>query len=97
MRTRPTRYHHAARLLWLFPAWVEAVTLGRHIFFRAQLPPAWLVEHEKVHVEQFRRHGLLGFFWIYLVREWRLPYRQKSFERAAYAVSSPPITPRPGQ
>lgn len=91
----PTKYHSGSKLLWLFPEWVEAVTIGRHIFFRDYLPLSWLIDHEAVHVRQYREHGIIKFLWIYFIKEWKLPYKKKSFEVEAYEISSPPVFDNP--
>lgn len=88
-----------------FPWWARllplhgfaAITLGRRIYLRGDLPgsPAWLVlllRHELVHVAQYRREGLVPFLYQYL-REYLIlradglepveAYRSISFEREA--------------
>ena len=86
------RLHFRSPLLLVFPSWVSAVTLGRHIHFRRgreSLRPETL-RHELIHVCQYAEHGLLGFLWRYLWRERRTPYRRKSFECEAFTHQGDP-------
>lgn len=94
--------HFKSRLLWLFPKWVLAFTVGKHIFFRNVNPPMWLRIHERVHVRQYLEHGIVRFLWIYFIKERHLPYKEKTFEveayqksnlyRQMYNIKTPPVT-----
>ena len=47
----------------------EAVTLGNTIYYkraREYVAPRWHI-HERVHVEQYNKYGIIGFLCIYLV------------------------------
>lgn len=45
-------------------------------------PAPILVAHELVHVAQVVRWGLLGYWWR-IVKEWRIPHDQRSYEQEA--------------
>lgn len=88
----------------------EAFVLGRRIFlsrsaaaaFSAAAPEARnILEHELVHVEQFRRLGVLRFLTRYLVEYMRFrlrgeshadAYHSSSFEREAERSSQSSVT-----
>lgn len=44
------------------------------------LADAEWVAHEKVHLRQFREHGLLPFLWKYLVESARVGYYNNKYE-----------------
>ncbi len=80
-------------LLWVggpVPPGAAAITLGRLIIVRSRAAGSRrLLAHELVHVEQWRRHGALGFLARYLAAyvRWRLrgyphwaAYRRIPFE-----------------
>src|SRR5688572_21059673 len=67
-----------ARVRFRFPWWlrvflmrdVAAITLGRRIYFAPHLSQEKVeryLRHELVHVRQIGQHGLIGFYWRYLV------------------------------
>lgn len=80
------RIHQHSPLLRLFPRWVSAFALGRHIFLRGPLATFSQegLRHELIHVGQFLELGMVPFLWRYFWQERRLAYRQKSLEREAY-------------
>jgi hypothetical protein len=80
-------HHEKSRLLNFFPKWVKAFTLGQHIFYRHKNPSYSLINHETVHTEQYKKQGIIKFLWIYFVKEWDIPYREKTFEKEAYKIS----------
>lgn len=75
-------------------------TFGRWIFIKPNLAPdheTRLLRHERVHVEQYREHGIVGFLARYLseyfvnlikYRSHNEAYRQISFEIEARGRSS---------
>ena len=81
-----TKIHYKSKLMRLFPSKFYGFTFGQHIFFRKpkdQVTKKQL-DHEKVHAGQYKKHGIVKFLWIYLVKERKIPYRQKTFEKEAY-------------
>ena len=57
------------------PPGADAITLGTLIIVRrAAAGDDHLLRHEEIHVEQWRRLGLIGFLWRYLgaYLRWRL-------------------------
>lgn len=81
-----TKIHYNSRLLKLFPKKFYGFTFGKHIFFRkeeSQVTEKQLT-HEKVHAAQYKKYGVIKFLYIYLVKEWNVSYRQKTFEKEAY-------------
>jgi hypothetical protein len=42
-----------------------AIVLGRHAFFKGE-PNEELIEHEMIHQRQMDKHGVIGFYCIYL-------------------------------
>lgn len=89
------KIHYGSSLLVFFPKHIYGFTFGQHIFFRdrASLVTRRMINHEKVHAEQYKKHGIIGFLWIYIFKEWKVPYRQKTFEKEAYAKES--LSPAP--
>jgi hypothetical protein len=77
------------------PGWQWAFTLGETVRYRyPDTGDLALRRHEEIHVEQYRRHGIPGFLWRYFVVEWRVPYRDKSFEvEARLGATAPPGAP----
>ncbi|HUP49239.1 MAG TPA: hypothetical protein VNA04_10660 [Thermoanaerobaculia bacterium] len=95
-----------ARVRIGYPRWlrlllwkgVAGITLGRRIYVASGLTQAQLeriIRHELAHVRQIARHGLIAFYWRYLVEYLRhrrrgLPaaaaYRSISFEEEALAA-----------
>lgn len=54
---------------WIFrwlPTDADAITFGRHVFFRETYPSERLVRHEAEHVKQYKEHGVVRFLFIYL-------------------------------
>jgi hypothetical protein len=77
------RFHYRASWTFLlFPKWVQAWVLGRHVFFRRDLTEVHpeVMCHELAHVCQYAENGVPGFLWKYLWVERHLPYADKSFE-----------------
>ena len=95
-----------AQVRLTFPWWlrpflmrgVAGITLGRRIYLAPNLREEQVgrfVAHELAHVRQIARHGLLGFYWRYLVEYIRHrrrglssgdAYRAISFEMEALAA-----------
>ena len=86
---------------WLpLPRAVAAITLGRRIWIRRELPPPQLdvlLRHELVHVRQMERIGVLPFLLRYLGEYIRnrvrglghdAAYRAISFEAEAFATET---------
>jgi hypothetical protein len=67
-----------------------AFAFGQRAYYR--YPRSWISDyqakvlesHEEIHMEQFRRLGIVGFLWQYCVVEWNVPYREKSLEQEAF-------------
>jgi|SRR5690606_5977578 len=78
---------------------VEAITLGHVVLGRNPRGLAQWRLHERVHVRQYERWGVL-FFPLYLgssVWQWlrgRDPYRDNHFEVEAFRAEAPRIKPR---
>ena len=78
---------------WLSPFLmkdVAAITLGRRIYVRAGIAESSmerLVRHELAHVRQIERHGLFGFYYLYVAEFVRHFRRVRSIHRA-YAMIS---------
>jgi hypothetical protein len=83
--------HRQSWVLKILPSWVGAITFGRHVFYRDAEPPEWLVKHEAVHVEQFKRYGFFGFLFRYCYGYFEngCDYRKIPLEVEAYKISSP--------
>ena len=81
------KLHYNSKLLWFFPQWVNGFTFGQHIFLRRGTKETYdrTIDHERVHAEQYEKHGIIKFLWIYFVKEFRVPYREKTFEKEAYS------------
>ena len=85
--------HYRSRLArLLLPKRYVAITLSRHVWTRqASLDEATL-RHEAVHVEQWKRFGLLGFLVRYLWWHFRYGYQANPFEIEARRAEHPPRT-----
>ena len=80
------KIYHSSCLLRLFPKWVSGFAFGSRVFFRngeASVSPV-LLNHERIHVCQYREQGIFRFLFRYFVLEFRKPYREKSAEVEAY-------------
>jgi hypothetical protein len=73
----------------------DGIALGRHMYFKG-IPNRELIAHEMVHQRQMDRHGVLGFYVIYLThyllflalyRNHTQAYRAIPFEKEAYGDS----------
>ncbi len=86
---------------WLRPFLLKGIigiTLGRRIYVAADVAAHHLerlIRHELAHVKQIANHGLLTFYWRYLVEYVRnrrkglsssAAYREISFEKEALAA-----------
>lgn len=85
--------HFESRLFRWLPVDADAITFGRHVFFRDGLPSQSLVAHELVHVRQYAELGIPRFIalycWDYLVGrlnglDHKTAYRSIRFEAEAY-------------
>jgi hypothetical protein len=74
--------------------WVGGLTFFPWVFFKKQNPPAWLINHERIHLRQQAETGLILFYaWYFLEYLLRLivyrqryrAYRNICFEREAYS------------
>jgi hypothetical protein len=73
--------------------WVEGLTFFPWVFYKQAHPPAWLVNHEHIHIRQQVEMGVLLFYAWYLLefvvrlvqfRNINRAYRNIGFEREAY-------------
>ena len=83
--------HYSSKLFAVIPRRFNGITIGRHVFYRSATPPEWLVKHEAVHVEQFKRYGFFGFIFRYCYGYFKngCDYRKIPLEVEAYKISSP--------
>ncbi len=72
---------------------VHAIVLYPFIFFADKNPDQVLLNHELIHVDQIKRHGVLKFYYLYLKEYFLLrlkgkkhyeAYKGISFEEEAY-------------
>ena len=81
------RVHYRSRLAKLFlPKRYVAITLGSRVFTPLTNLSDATLRHEQVHMEQWRRHGLLRFPALYLWYHLRHGYEQNPFEVEARLV-----------
>jgi hypothetical protein len=75
------KVHYQSRLAcFVLPRKYAAVTLWDHVFTRlARLDDA-VLRHEAIHVQQWKRHGLLRFALLYSWFHFRYGYRDNPFE-----------------
>lgn len=80
-----------------------AIVLGRRCYVKASQASETLLRHEEIHQEQMDRHGILGFYLIYLkdyfrnlwiYRDHDQAYFNIPFEKEAFAREHEP-RPRP--
>jgi len=78
--------HYNSFLLKFFPKKTIGFTLCSHIFLRnkKENTPEWVVNHELIHVAQFKKYGFWKFLYIYRWKERHLKYKEKTFEIEAY-------------
>jgi len=99
---------------WMFRfpplSYYDGIVLGRYLFTRQpkELVSERLMRHERVHQEQMDRHGVFGFYVIYVweylknlktYREhWKayynIPFEREAYQREEITVSDSP-TPSP--
>lgn len=91
----------------LLPQGCSAITIGSTIYVVFEQPQSaiWfylLVQHEMVHVLQYKQYGIIGFLFVYtwqfvkeFVRCWdvRKAYFNIPFERAGYLAQNHPVLP----
>lgn len=74
--------------------WVDGMTLWPFVLVRRPQPPAFLINHERIHLRQQLELGLVVFYvWYFLEYLYRrfqykdhyIAYRNISFEREAFA------------
>jgi hypothetical protein len=75
------RVHYRSRLARYFlPRRYVAITLGSHVLTtRSQLGERTL-RHERAHIEQWRRYGVISFLVRYLWCHFRYGYWRNPFE-----------------
>lgn len=73
---------------WVLPKWVEGITLYPFIFYNGE-PSDWVRKHERVHIDQIRKHGVLKFYILYLWYWKKYGYDMNPFEIEAYKIASP--------
>ncbi len=73
--------------------WVDGLALYPFVILKARNPPAYLINHERIHLRQQLEMGLLLFYiWYmfeFMLRYYKhknsyMAYRNISFEREAY-------------
>lgn len=72
--------HYKSKLLWFFPRWVEAFVFGQHIFVRGRVISQPLLRHERVHVDQYAKYGVIGFLVRYIWYQIRYGYIDNPLE-----------------
>lgn len=80
----------------LLPRRFIAIALGDRVFTKAQSLSVATLRHEQVHVEQWRRHGLIVFAARYLWYHVRYGYEENPFEIEARAAERLPPGEPPG-
>lgn len=80
---RIIRNSKLARLL--LPDRFEAFTFGSTVYVKGGTPALGLIVHEAAHVEQFARHGRLGFVLRYAWNQIRRGYERNRLELEARA------------
>lgn len=75
------RVHYESRLARaLLPKRYLAITLASHVLTREPRLSESVLRHERVHVEQWKRHGKLGFLIRYLWCHFRHGYEKNPYE-----------------
>ncbi len=71
----------------------DGIVLGRRMFFKSENPSRILINHELIHQDQMDRHGVIGFYLIYIkdyvknlfkYRDHKMAYYNIPFEAEAY-------------
>ena len=65
----------------------DCITIGSTIYCRKSSLHRHTVAHEYCHVMQWRRYGVVGFLWRYLVEQLRHGYQGNRFELNAHAYA----------
>jgi hypothetical protein len=65
---------------FVLPRKYVAVTLWDHVFTRLDGLDDAVLRHEAIHVQQWKRHGLVRFALLYLWFHFRYGYRDNPFE-----------------
>lgn len=80
-------YYRSKIIRWFFPSWVRGFAFGQQVFIRGSKEgtPQRLINHETIHAYQYKEYGIVKFLWIYFWKERKLLYRDKTFEKEAYA------------
>lgn len=62
------KVHEHYKQLWVNKFGACAITVGSHIFYDIDKPfvDKRIRKHEMVHIEQYKKYGLIGFLVIYL-------------------------------
>jgi hypothetical protein len=75
------KVHYHSRLARLaLPRKYAAITLGSHVFTRLGYLDEATLEHEAVHVRQWKRYGLARFALLYVWFHLRYGYWRNPFE-----------------
>ena len=73
--------HYRSRLArMLLPKRYVAITLSSHVLTRETSLDERVLRHERTHVEQWRRYGLLGFLIRYSWYHFKYGYAGNPFE-----------------
>lgn len=66
---------------------VNAIVLYPFIFFADRSPDPFIVNHEFIHVQQIKRHGVGKFYFLYLYEYLRHRLKKKRHYEAYMAIS----------
>ncbi len=88
------KVHYRSRLArWALPRKYVAVTLSEHVFTRLERLDESVLRHEEVHVQQWKRLGLVRFSLRYLWFYVRYGYWRNPFEVEARLGEESPRPP----
>lgn len=89
---RQPKFYYETWLLRRVFRWIGGITLGHRVYFKHAKADieAWRVEHERVHVWQVEKHGIVKFYLTYLFYLLRYGYRANPYEVEARKKSGEP-------
>ena len=71
----------------LRPLKIEAIVLYPFVFFAAKQPTEKIDNHERIHIEQIKRDGVLMFYARYFYEYFRFRRKGLSHDLAYHAIS----------